>query len=271
MGTPPAFGTRERDDVYVPERQTFIDAFRVLSLTYLSSKTKETAFQILNRTIWTNNKSFKSGLCPSPQCYRCEEIETMEHLLYLCPNNDEKLWEEFGQVLTQAISQFTAEYTARIKLTHPAILLRITDKLSRYIILATIQEIKRTIIFHRMQLTEPSRHEVSKIRMQAHLLSVTQKLISLLEYQGIVQKKKHPSSFSQLLTLLSSPIYNDNSCLPHFSSLPILTLSGMCTHRLLYQSTMIKWNWNYFLMFIAFILVRSYTYVITDYIMQLKV
>jgi hypothetical protein len=58
---------------------------------------------------------------------------------------------EFGQVLTQAISQFTTEYTARIELTpkeiifnepHPAILLRISDKLTRYIILAIIQEIK---------------------------------------------------------------------------------------------------------------------------------
>ncbi len=117
MGAPPAFSTRERDDVYVPERQTFVDAFRVLSLPYLSSKTKETAFQILNRTVWTNNKSFKSGLCPSPQCFRCEDIETMEHLVYLCPNYAEILWVEFGQVLTQAIAQFTAEYTARIELT----------------------------------------------------------------------------------------------------------------------------------------------------------
>jgi hypothetical protein len=91
MGTPPAFSTRERDNVYVPERQTFLDAFRVLSLPYLSSKTKETAFQILNRTVWTNNKSFKSGLCPSPRCFRCEEIETMEHLIYLCPNYAEIL------------------------------------------------------------------------------------------------------------------------------------------------------------------------------------
>jgi hypothetical protein len=29
--TPPAFGTRERDRVYVLERQTFVDSFRVLS------------------------------------------------------------------------------------------------------------------------------------------------------------------------------------------------------------------------------------------------
>jgi hypothetical protein len=101
MDAPPAFGTRERDGVFVPERQTFVDAFRVLSLPYMSSKTKEVVFQILNRTIWTNNKSFKSGLSASPQCHRCEDVETMEHLLYLCANYAEKLWTEFGLVLTQ--------------------------------------------------------------------------------------------------------------------------------------------------------------------------
>ncbi len=95
---------------------------------------------------------------------------------------------EFDQVLTKAIFQFMNEYTARIELTpkeiifnkpHPAILLRISDKLTRYVILAIIQEIKQTIIFRRMQLAEPSRQEAPKIRMQAHLLSVTRKLISL--------------------------------------------------------------------------------------------
>jgi hypothetical protein len=207
MGAPPAFGTRERDGVYVPERQTFLDSFKVLSLPYLSSKTKEVAFQILNRTVWTNNKSYKSGLGPSPQCHRCEEIETMEHLLYLCPSYSEGLWAEFGRALTQTITQYANEYTARIELTpkeiiynkpHPAILLRIPDKLVRYCILALVQEIKRNIIFRRMQLTEPSRQEVSRLRLQAHLLSVIRKLISLLEYQGIVQNNA-PISFLKVL------------------------------------------------------------------------
>jgi hypothetical protein len=61
-------------------------------------------------------------------------------------------------------------------------------------ILVLVQEVKRNIIFRRMQLTEPARLEVPKIRLQAHLLSVTRKLISLLEYQGIVQNNT-PISF----------------------------------------------------------------------------
>jgi hypothetical protein len=203
MKTPPAFGTRERDGVYVPERQTFKDAYHVLSLPFLSSKTKETAFQILNRTIWTNNKAFKSGLCASPLCLRCDEIETMEHLIYLCPNYAEQVWAIFGQMLTKTVTQFSNEYTARIDLTpkeiifnkpHPAILLRISDQLTRQSILVLIQEVKRDIIYRRMQLKEPLRQEVLPIRIHAHLLSCTRKLISLLGYQGIVQNKT-PISF----------------------------------------------------------------------------
>jgi hypothetical protein len=203
MKTPPAFGTRERDGVYVPERQTFKDAYHVLSLPFLSSKTKETAFQILNRTIWTNNKAFKSGLCASPLCLRCDEIETMEHLIYLCPNYAEQVWAILGQMLTRTVTQFSNEYTARIELTpkeiifnkpHPAILLRIPDQLTRQSILVLIQEVKRDIIYRRMQLKEPLCQEVLPIRIHAHLLSCTRKLISLLGYQGIVQNKT-PISF----------------------------------------------------------------------------
>jgi hypothetical protein len=87
---------------------------------------------------------------------------------------------------------------------HPAILLRITDKLVQYCILVLIQEIKRNIIFRRMQLSEPARLEVSKIRLQAHLISVTRKLISLLEYQGIVQNNAPISFLTTLNTTLIS-------------------------------------------------------------------
>ncbi len=118
-------------------------------------------------------------------------------------------------MLTQTITQFTNEYTARIELTpkeimynkpHPAILLRVSDKLVRYSILVVIQEIKRNIIFCRTQITELLRQEVPRIRMQAHLLSVTRKLIPLLEYQGIVQNNAPISFLTPLNTSITSNI-----------------------------------------------------------------
>jgi hypothetical protein len=139
MSVPPAYGTREQHGIYVPEQQTF-RAFQVLNLPRLSSKTKETAFQILNRTIWTNNKAFKSGLADSPMCYRCDEIETMEHLLYLCRNYSEHLWQEFSCTLTATITNFTGEYVARIDLMpkeiifnkpYPMIGLHLTEGLNK--------------------------------------------------------------------------------------------------------------------------------------------
>jgi hypothetical protein len=57
MKLPLAYSTQDRDGVYVPEKQTFKDAFLVFSLPFLSSKTKEIAFQILNRSVWTNQDS----------------------------------------------------------------------------------------------------------------------------------------------------------------------------------------------------------------------
>jgi hypothetical protein len=61
-----------------------------------------------------------------------------------------------------------------------------------------IQEVKRDIFFRRMQIKKPQRQEVLKIRIQAHILPVLQKLTALLEYQGIVQNAA-PISFLRLL------------------------------------------------------------------------
>jgi len=75
----PAYQTRGRDGIYRPDKDTFQAAYKILDLTDIPSKTKETTFEILNRTIWTNNKAFKSGVTDSPNCERCGETETMEH------------------------------------------------------------------------------------------------------------------------------------------------------------------------------------------------
>jgi hypothetical protein len=193
---PPSYTTRQRDGIMLPQRATFINAYKILHMSLLPSKTKETVFQILNRTIWTQNKAFKSGRATDAKCYRCEEIETMEHLLYCCEHYSAKIWDLTGKSLTLALSHHSGEYIPAVVLTpleivfnkpHPSILLHVKDATTRKVLILLLQEIKRDIIYRRAQLQEPRRREELHPRIQAHLVSVINKITSLLEYQGTLQ------------------------------------------------------------------------------------
>jgi hypothetical protein len=124
-------------------------------MSLLPSKTKETVFQILNRTIWTQNTAFKSGRATDPLCYRCAETETMEHLLYCCEHYSAKIWDLARKALTLSLSQHSGEYILAVVLTpleivfnkpRPSILLHIPDATTRKVLILLLQEIKRDII-----------------------------------------------------------------------------------------------------------------------------
>ena len=110
----------------------------------MPSKTKETAFQVLNRTIWTNNKAHKSGLREDSECDYCGEEETMEHLLHNCDNYSATVWEETSDLITELCAQQAEHEVARIQLTpkeiiynipHPSLLLFLTEDKPRKSIL----------------------------------------------------------------------------------------------------------------------------------------
>jgi hypothetical protein len=146
----------------------------------LPSKRKETVFQVLNRAIWTQNKAYQSGIELDPRCLRCEAVEIMEHILYGCEND-------------LSISTHTGDYIPNIVLTpleivfnklHPSILLHIRDATTRKVLILLLQEIKCDIVFCHAQLQSPRRREELYPCKQAHLISVINKICSLLEYQG---------------------------------------------------------------------------------------
>jgi hypothetical protein len=58
----------------------------------MPNKTRETSFQELNSTVWTYRKAYRSRIAESATCNRCEEEETMEHLLYGCENDSAVIW-----------------------------------------------------------------------------------------------------------------------------------------------------------------------------------
>ncbi len=85
IGVAPAYQTRIRDEMAIhPSQRAFTDAYNLPRLSLITSKTRETAFQILNWTTWTNIKAFKSRRRPDPNCDRCGKAETMGHLLCEC-------------------------------------------------------------------------------------------------------------------------------------------------------------------------------------------
>ncbi len=188
----PAYNTRINDNVPYPSPETFNEAYNKIEIKGLPSKTKEVAFQILNRTIWTNNKAFKSNLRDSANCERCDQVETMEHLIYDCEQYSAPLWEEIGAVLTAALKDHADAEIPLIRLSpieiiynahHPSVRIHLRQENLRQTILHLVQELKRDIIYRRMNTPENQR-PLNMIRIRAHILSTIRKTISLFQYQG---------------------------------------------------------------------------------------
>ena len=190
----PSYRTQQRDGVYFPEPTTFAQAYKVLDCPFIPSKTKEISFQILNRTLWTSNKAFKSNLRDNPNCDFCGQTETMEHLLHQCEHHSALVWEELGLRITEAIRVHSNVHIPRIEFTplhiifnkpHPSIHMHIPDKRTRKTIILLIHETKRDIYFRRTSTTHRDPLvPIHRVRIQAHILTVIKKIIHLLLYQG---------------------------------------------------------------------------------------
>jgi hypothetical protein len=188
---------------------TFNNAYNVIEMGSLPSKTKETAFQILNRTIWTNNKAYNSGRRDNLNCDNCNQTETVEHLIYGYEEYSANLWTQLGQSLTHVITVHIGKAIPTIQFTpleiiynkiHPSVKLHIKEKSIQSIVAHLTQEIKRDLIFRRMN-TNANQRERNLTRICAHLLSTIIKTISLLEYKGT---KNHQESLNFLILLETS-------------------------------------------------------------------
>jgi hypothetical protein len=101
IGVAPAYHTRIRDNLAIrPSQRDFTNAYSILRLPTLTSKTRKTAFQILNHTNWMNSKAFKSRMRLDPNCERCSKVEIMEHLLCECEYYSEPLWSKLAEGVT---------------------------------------------------------------------------------------------------------------------------------------------------------------------------
>jgi hypothetical protein len=188
----------------------FNNAYHVLRLPALTLKTHETAFQMLNRTIRTNNKAYTSRMRPDPNCDRCGKTKTMEHLLCACENYSEPLWNKLADSWTRLFNASSLEAVPRVELgqtnviyniPHPSLLLHVHDQASRNALLLLIQEVKRDIVYRRMNLPPSAQQLTDPRRITAHLDSAIRRLCSYLQYIGFVKFTKALSILQRLQEL----------------------------------------------------------------------
>ncbi len=119
---------------------------------------------------------------------------------------------------------------------HPSLLLHIHEKTSRNAILLLIQEVKRDIIFRRMNLPPSVQRITDPRRLAAHLNSTICRLRSYLQYIGLVKYMKAADLLLRLQEFnlawrdpLIATMLNF-SCFPwHKTTYPIPTLSHVHT------------------------------------------
>ncbi len=131
-----------------------------------------------------------------PNCERWGLTETMEHVLCECNHYAQLLWIRLGDVITKYLNSISREYVPKVEYSqlniiynvpHPSILIHIHDKLTRNVFLLLTQEIKRDIVFRRMNLPPSARMITESQRLAAHLNSIFNRLHSYLQYIGLAK------------------------------------------------------------------------------------
>jgi hypothetical protein len=147
---------------------------------------------------------------PTPTCDRCERTETMEHLLCECENYSIPLWTKLADSWTQLLNDNSLEPVPRVELgqtnviyniPHPSLILHIHDQATRNALLLLIQEVKRDIIFRRMNLPPSAQQPTDPRRITAHIDSAIKRLCSYLKYIGFVKFTKAISTLQRLQEL----------------------------------------------------------------------
>jgi hypothetical protein len=77
----------------------------------------------------------------------------------------------------------------------------VNDKLSRNTLLVLVQEMKRDIIFRRMNLPPSARQISSSQRLSAHLHSTLHRLQSYLKYIGLMKYAKALKMIDELIEI----------------------------------------------------------------------
>ena len=192
---PPSFFTRKRDGIAVPSLKKYMKGYDNIKNTCISSKTRETAYLVMNRQIWTNFKGQKVNEnrgqnVGTDQCGLCNEIEDTQHILFSCQKYSVMYWEIFSEMISKWIKESKPEHaTYYIHLYNIMYNVEITGVPTemRACTAQIIQEIKRDMIYRRYKRCENAglnQIRYSRSRILAHMSLIVRKYIGFLKYKG---------------------------------------------------------------------------------------
>ena len=196
IGEPPSLKTRIRDRVDWIPKTDFINSYNIIKNSLIPSKTKENAFQVLNRTLWTKNKAYKSGMSENPNCPFCEQTETMEHLLMDCDCYSNKIWTILSRIYTTIFNEIFPDKPCNVTISFRHIIFHqeirpprpFPNRLKTFRLTSQllVHEIRREIYFRRLNMTTSLNDQELYIiydeRINAHLTSTIKKVVSYLSY-----------------------------------------------------------------------------------------
>ena len=191
---PPSYFTRQRDGIMVPDLQTYMQGYRNIKNTCISSKTIETAFLIMNRQIWTNDKQEKTNANRGEaevenKCGLCNDTENTQHILFSCRRYSVEYWEIFSEIVSKWVKKTKADHpTFYIHLYNIMYNTEIKNIPQEYRRLTAqiIQEVKRDMIYRRYKRCEnPNLNNIryNKDRIMAHMLVTVRKVYRYYEYK----------------------------------------------------------------------------------------
>jgi hypothetical protein len=191
---PPAYFTRSREGIPVPNLQKFMKGYLNLFKLNISSKTLTNSFNIMNRQIWTNKKQYLSAgnteRVVNEKCNLCDQVETTMHLLFECTKCAEPLWNIVEETINALKDHTTPQ--APLYRTHSFLVIynindgQISNQYAPQI-MSWIQEIKRDLIYRRYKRCTGRMIHLDRSRLAGYLIITISKMISLYKFQG----KKH--------------------------------------------------------------------------------
>jgi hypothetical protein len=104
--------TTRTDGIPVPALNLFMTGYKKLFKLYIPSKTLDNSYLVMNKQVWTNEKTSLSrigsglgGVHPEESCKLCGNKEDTMHFMFDCEIYSEPFWAIVGNIIKETVNR----------------------------------------------------------------------------------------------------------------------------------------------------------------------